>query len=128
MGEVLKNESSEESLSWEPSERGNQRHRREYSERSEGNKRFKFQAQKKQGAPNFKGKGKMVKGSGSEPKANPLIECYSCGEFGHISRNCSVQKSSVMNEFPHITCYVCGEVGHYANKCMAAYPEAAVKK
>ncbi|XP_065317989.1 uncharacterized protein LOC135926169 [Gordionus sp. m RMFG-2023] len=52
----------------------------------------------------------------NRPKINMQnVRCYSCGEFGHISRNC-VQNGAMFNKQP-IKCNRCGGVGHSSEKC-----------
>ncbi|XP_065314771.1 uncharacterized protein LOC135923766 [Gordionus sp. m RMFG-2023] len=52
----------------------------------------------------------------NRPKINMQnVKCYSCGEFGHISRNC-VENGAMFNKQP-IKCNRCGVVGHSSEKC-----------
>lgn len=48
------------------------------------------------------------------PPRNP-VTCYSCGEIGHISRNCP--KRGTPTPKGVITCYVCGKPGHISRHC-----------
>mmetsp|Transcript_551 Transcript_551/g.767 ORF Transcript_551/g.767 Transcript_551/m.767 type:complete len:115 (+) Transcript_551:5623-5967(+) len=41
---------------------------------------------------------------------HPLIKCYNCNEFGHMSNGCPQPSSRVR-------CVYCGEVGHTAFNC-----------
>ena len=39
-------------------------------------------------------------------KFNENVKCYTCGEHGHMAKDC-----------PQTKCYVCGETGHFARHC-----------
>ena len=42
----------------------------------------------------------------THPMEHGSLECYHCGEFGHLARNCG-----------SLECYHCGEFGHLARNC-----------
>ncbi|VTJ59923.1 Hypothetical predicted protein [Marmota monax] len=54
-------------------------------------------------------------------------KCYSCGEFGHIQKDCTKVKCYRCGETGHVAincsktsevnCYRCGESGHLAREC-----------
>ena len=41
---------------------------------------------------------------------NPLIKCFNCNEFGHMSSSCP-------NPCVKVRCVYCGEIGHTAFTC-----------
>jgi cellular nucleic acid-binding protein len=56
-----------------------------------------------------------------EPRANNS-QCWACGKFGHMARNCPEPAECHQCGGPHNTelckvCYVCGRPGHLARNC-----------
>ncbi|KAF8113079.1 hypothetical protein N665_0057s0031 [Sinapis alba] len=43
--------------------------------------------------------------------------CFSCGQLGHIRRDCLTVGQFRPVVPSHITCFTCGERGHYATSC-----------
>ncbi|XP_048633119.1 uncharacterized protein LOC125607263 [Brassica napus] len=56
--------------------------------------------------------------------------CFSCGQQGHISRNCPSQRQSNQQGFSSlgrkdVICFTCGKKGHFATACSVNKPNPA---
>jgi zinc finger CCHC domain-containing protein 9 len=44
------------------------------------------------------------------------VKCYTCGESGHASRDCTLKKKGGPT-FAFATCFICSQTGHLAKQC-----------
>ena len=78
----------------------------------------------------FLGRGNGA-GMGTIMKGNGDLECYRCGGFGHIRKDCpSREKDTPTRRKPieEVICYSCGLKGHYANNCPSKVEEEEDKE
>jgi hypothetical protein len=56
-----------------------------------------------------------------KPKPVNILNCYYCGEEGHIARNCTSKAADAIEETKrsNVTCYNCNHEGHVARVCNA---------
>ena len=64
-----------------------------------------------------KGKG-MSKGKGKSKSPLSHVQCFSCGQFGHVANSCPSAKSKGKGKPSTIpTCWTCGNRGHVQRDC-----------
>ena len=74
---------------------------------------------------NALGKGKGLKGAKGkgEGQGKANIQCYSCGQFGHVAAWCPKGNSKGQGKNPGgPTCWQCGTVGHTQRDCPYMVP------
>ena len=50
-------------------------------------------------------------------------QCYSCGERGHMSRNCRQRPTQHAINFANLECYRCHQKGHISDNCTMKRPQ-----
>ena len=79
----------------------------------------------KYGVDNVRG-GSFVSVQLEQPTINHLTQmkngtndkCFTCGKFGHFSKNCGGKKSYTYKKYG--CCFRCGREGHYSTSCYAS--------